>query len=101
MLKMSNIPKYEILKEANAHGFHIVEIQEGHFECVSYTYSGVKIEESENGDSAECRFDWTIVNGQVEEDEKKAFGQIAGGILMDIIDKQLANNEVVYAGGTD
>jgi len=84
----------ELLNDVN--GFRVIRIKQGPFKDVDYVYGGVAIEEGE--DIATIRFDYTIINGVIEDNS--AFKQLAGDILVAMIDKQLLDNNVIYSGGT-
>jgi tRNA A37 threonylcarbamoyltransferase TsaD len=97
----NNVPKFEILEVANSAGFQIIEIQEGEFEGIDFNFSQVRIEEE--NDVGRMRFDYTVVSGEVSEDETSRFVKVIGDILISILsdqmNKPLGAQTVVYAGG--
>jgi hypothetical protein len=96
---MINPPKFEVLKDTSLTGFHILEIQDGPFQGITFHYSEVTFEEKD--DDAILHFNYTVLVGEVTEDAKESFGKMIGDILLSILEEQLAKNEVVYANGSD
>jgi hypothetical protein len=90
---------YEIRAEAKASGFRIIDLIDGAFSGISYTYGEVKMG-VENGKGV-LHFDYDIIDGEVHESQKAVFKQTIGNILFELLDKQLNNSEVIYAGGVD
>lgn len=92
---------YTIREEANADGFQIIEIVDTEFAGIAYSYSSVSIEEDNEYGGAVLHFKYDIALGEVHENKRPAFEKVIGDILMDILEKQLQEREVVYAGGTN
>lgn len=74
-----------------------ITILEGEYEGLKFRYGDVKLEEV--GEGMKVSFHFDILEGKVEDEE--AFGQYIGSILFDIVNQQLQNQELVFAGGVD
>lgn len=72
-------------------------ITEGSYAGVSFIYEDIKIPEGENSDGTmTLTFGYKITNG-MKVDEN--FKTVLGDLIIQILDKQLDHNEVVYHGG--
>lgn len=89
---------YKVTNE-QSHGFYIIEIVQGPFKGVKYTYGKVEIHE-EHGEGI-LSFETSVIEGEIDSSLKEEFNKMAGDNLVDIIEEQLRNNEIVYAGGIE
>lgn len=93
--------KYNIV---DVDGGYWIELLEEPFEGIRYSYGKVEFVEpkTEDGD-ATLKFDYSVYDQrlvlQLENDIQ--FHKVIGDILVGLIEKQLATNEIVYTGGTD
>ena len=92
---------YNIRQESDSNGFLIIELTDGEFAGVSYTYSKVSISEGEDNGDGILHYDYNIVDGEVFEVDKKRFEKIIGDILMKELEKQISQSKVIYSGGTE
>ena len=81
-----------------------IELLEEPFEGVRYSYGKVEFIDPEvEGGDATLKFDYNVYDQrlviQLEHDNQ--FHKTIGDILVELIEKQLASNEIVYTGGTD
>ena len=93
------IPTFTVLEEVNPAGFHILQFTDGEFEGIKFHYSEVAVEEED--DSAKLHFEYTVTDGAISEAQKSDFEQTLGDILLHMLEEQIAEQKVVYAGGTD
>lgn len=91
-MTMQPIPKFKVTEDANKEGFFILEILDGEYEGVRWTYGEVTFEEDH------MTYDLNILDGDVENDT--AFKNLTGDILVSIIEEQLKTSDVQYHGGT-
>lgn len=99
MMKMKQHSLYTVLEEVTEDGFHLMEMNMGEFKGLQWTYGKISI--NENGEEATLQFEYNIKNRDLSEQEQKSFKQLAGDILVSIIEEQLDKNEVIYSGGTE
>lgn len=79
-----------------------IELLEEPFKGIRYNYGKVEfIEPEKEGEDAVCQFDFNVYDQRlvVQLSEDKLFHSVIGDILIGLIEKQLADNEVVYTGG--
>ena len=93
--------QYEVLEKANAAGFQIIRIIDGVYAGIEYAYNRVSFEEEAEGPMCSFDYDVYVDVEKLAENDKAAFGQFIANILFEIMQEQLARNEVVYAGGTN
>lgn len=92
-------PQYNIVTIDNEYW---IELLEDPFKGVRYKYGKVEfIEPETEGGDAICKFDFDIWDQRlvIQLSEDKLFQSMIGDILIGLIEKQLADNEVVYTGG--
>lgn len=81
-----------------------IELLEEPFEGIRYSYGKVEFIDPElEGDDATLKFDYNVYDQRLvlQLSEDTLFQQTIGDILVELIEKQLAANEIVYTGGTD
>lgn len=95
---MSNFNVLDKLTEA---GFHIIQITEGQFKDVEFSYGGIAIQEE--GDEAILKFDYDIIkdNLGLSTTHNESFTQVIGKFLLSLLEEQTEKGEVVYYGGTN
>ena len=81
-----------------------IELLEEPFEGIRYSYGKVEFIDPEvEGGDAILKFDYSMWNSvsfnQLNQNE--IFRKTIGDILLELIEKQLASNEIVYTGGID
>lgn len=91
---------YEITTDATRDGFYLIELTEGDFKGIIYSFGGVEF--IEEGDHARLKFDYDIENqDEFPNVDKVKFEEHIGGILVEMIEESLAKHEIVYKGGVD
>lgn len=92
------IRNYEILEE-DFYGGQLIELTSGEFSGIIYTYGKVRL--IEEGDTLRVQFEYDIRENPIGDIDRDKFKNHIGDILIDILDEQLAKNQVVYTGGVD
>lgn len=91
---------YEILSRTDKNGYYFIELTEGDFKGIIYSFGGVEL--VEEGDHARLKFDYEIEDKEDYPNiDAKQFEQQIGDILVDMIEEGLALNTIVYKGGVD
>ena len=99
--------KYTWVEKAEASGKHTVAIRitEGILDGMVFSYGAVKFVEHGDEDAVTLKFDYEIhryPKGHTEETlDKNTLVYILGGLLTELMKQQLANNELIFTGGTD
>ena len=99
--------KYTWVEKAEASGEHTIALKllEGIFEGMIFSYGEVKFVEHGDEDAITLKFDYEIhryPSGVTEETiDREELEYVLGGFLQELIQLQLANNELVFTGGTD
>lgn len=99
--------KYTWVEKAEASGTHTVALKflEGKYEGMIFSYGEVKFVEHGDEDAVTLKFDYDIHRcpvGKVLDDlDRNEVEYVLGGFLQELIQKQLANNELIFTGGTD
>lgn len=83
-------------------GLQEIELTEGKFSGIVYTYGKVEFVEDDVADQATISFEYNIVNlNNNEIEEPKEFETYIGKILEDLIRFGLEKNSITYTGGVD
>jgi len=88
-----------VSEEVDDHGFNVITVESGTFKGLKFTYGAVNFDESEDNTECYLKFDYTILEGEVGDLDE--FRQQSGDFLINILEKQLLNENVIYTGGTD
>jgi hypothetical protein len=98
MSKYSDLPI--LVKENN--GLQEVELTEGEFSGIIYTYGKVEFVEDNSNEHVKLSFEYDIVNlnNKVIKDTKQ-FETYIGKILENLIQIGIENNSITYTGGVD
>lgn len=93
-LKKSNIRDCYTFAENPAKDFAAIKIIQGPFEGVVYKYGRAQFgEELENGE-VRLQFEYTILYSPYREYDHEAFIQVAGDILVDILERKFVEGEL-------
>jgi len=76
-----------------------LKLIDGPFTGITYSYNKCGVSEEE--DHAVLTFEYDIMENREEEYDTKLFEKYIGNILLDLIEKQLATNSVIYSGGVE
>ena len=78
-------PKYEVVTLESVNDFACIRIMEdGPFFGVTYHYLYVTPHETDDGQFI-LRFEYDIDEGEVKEEQKEQFEEIAAGVLLDVV----------------
>lgn len=77
----------------------VIQLLEGPYTGITYQYGKVLLEPDEEKDELRLKFEYTIHDGQPSD--VNDFQQYIGAILHEILEEQLARNQIVYTGGVD
>jgi hypothetical protein len=78
-----------------------LELTAGPFKGTKFYYEGMKMADEENPDgSMNMSFDYVITGGDTPK-KLNEFEQVLGETILQILEEQIAKNEVVYTGGVD
>ena len=91
---------YEVLSRTDQNGYYFIELTEGDFKGIIYSFGGVEL--IEEGDHARLKYDYVIEDKEDYPNlDVKAFEHFIGDILVDMITEGLALKTLVYKGGVD
>lgn len=91
--------KFKVHDDVTSDGYHKIEIIEGRFEGITFSYG--RVEFLDNDDDPILSYKYNIHSGALPLDSQKEFEDTIGSILHGLIKEQLANNQIVYGGGTE
>ena len=88
--------------ESKKDGLQALQLTEGAFEGIIYTYGKVEFDEDEANDTVSLKFEYEILDyGDKGLTDKAPFEQYIGKILEELIHQGIANNDLTYTGGVD
>ena len=88
--------------ESKQDGLQALQLTEGAFEGIIYTYGKVEFEEDEANDTIHLKFDYDILDyADKGLTDKAPFEKYIGKILEELIHEGVANNDLTYTGGVD
>ena len=90
--------EYEIVGTTES-GEYKIKFTSGEFNDIIFNVYGLNFEERD--DDAVMHWQYDIHEGTVAEDRKKDFEQEVGDWIIQTIEKSLANNSLIFKGGTD
>jgi hypothetical protein len=97
---MSNLPVK--VMESKKDGLQALQLTEGAFEGIIYTYGKVEFDEDESNDTITLKFEYEILDyADKGLTDKAPFEQYIGKILEEMIHQGIANNDLTYTGGVD
>lgn len=89
-----------IAEEQTQNNNVILEITDERFSGIKFHYNAMKFADQENSDGTiSLNFEYNIVAGEVPEGKEEEFYTFLGDKLIEILEKQLEDNEVIYKGG--
>ena len=89
---------YELLDE-EWNGNQLIKLTEHPYSGIIYTYGAVQLLEED--DLLRIKFQFDIHQNPNIDFDKDVFRNYIGDILVDLIEKNLVNNSIVYTGGVD
>ena len=102
MSDMSELYTYVENKDKTWTGIGLTD-KAGKYQGVVYRYGEVKIIEDENKENATLQFEWDVLdsNGLPKEMMGEDFFQLIGDILVDIMEKQMNEDNLQYVNTDD
>jgi len=102
MSDMSEMYTYVENKDKTWTGIGLTE-KAGKYQGVVYRYGEVKIVEDEKRENATLQFEWDVLdsNGLPKENMGEDFFQLIGDILVDIMEKQMNEDNLQYVNTDD
>ena len=94
---------HKIQYETEPHGTdkYSIEYTDGKYAGIKIILGAVKLEESREQDNCTLKYDYDIIEGIVEDSDKKEFDNYIGDTLMQMLSDGVKNNDLVYSGGVD
>lgn len=99
MTKLLHKIKYET--EPYGTNQYSIEYTDGKFAGIKIVLGAVKLEENKEQDNCTLKYNYDIIEGIVEDSDKKEFDDYIGDTLMQMLDDGVKNNDLVYTGGVD
>ena len=82
-------------------GVVALQLTEGPYEGIIFSYGGVKFEENKEQDRLHVKFDYTIHDNEPDDLDKPAFEKELGDFLVELVVYQMAEKNLIYKGGID
>lgn len=97
---MNIVRPHKVLQNAKS-GVDALELTEGKFSGIIFSYGKVRFEENEAKDNLKIHFDYEIHDDRGKEYDKKEFEQELGDFIQELIAYGVQENNLVYTGGLD
>ena len=78
-----------------------IEYTEGKYAGIKIVLGAVKLEENQAQDNCTLKYNYDIIEGIVEDSDKKEFDNYIGDTLMQMLSDGVKNNDLIYSGGVD
>ena len=78
-----------------------IEYTNGKYAGIKIVLGSVKLEENQEQDNCTLKYNYDIIEGIVEDSDKKEFDNYIGDTLMQMLSDGVKNNDLVYSGGVD
>ncbi len=78
-----------------------IEYTNGKYTGIKIVLGAVKLEENQKQDNCTLKYNYDIIEGIVEDSDKKEFDNYIGDTLMQMLSDGVKNNDLVYSGGVD
>ena len=76
-----------------------IKYTDGKFVDVKILMGGIKFHEE--NDNCTLKYNYDIIEGKIEDSDKKEFDTLIGDTIMQMLDDGIKKNDLVYAGGVD
>ena len=80
---------------------YYITYTEGKYAGVKIVLGAVKFVENEEKDNCTLKYNYDIIEGNIEDSDKKEFDDYIGDTLMQMLSDGIKNNDLVYTGGVD
>jgi hypothetical protein len=98
---MNLLHKIQYISEPYGTNQYSIEYNEGKYAGVKIVLGRVKLEENPEQDNCTLKYHYDIIEGKIEESDKKDFDYYIGDTIMQMLDDGIKNNDLVYTGGVD
>jgi hypothetical protein len=78
-----------------------IEYTNGKYTGIKIVLGAVKLEENQKQDNCTLKYNYDIIEGIVEDSDKKEFDNYIGDTLMQMLSDGVKNNDLIYSGGVD
>lgn len=78
-----------------------IEYTNGKYAGIKIVLGAVKLEENQEQDNCTLKYNYDIIEGIVEDSDKKEFDNYIGDTLMQMLSDGVKNNDLIYSGGVD
>jgi hypothetical protein len=78
-----------------------IEYTNGKYTGIKIVLGAVKLEENQKQDNCTLKYNYDIIEGIVEDSDKKEFDNYIGDTLMQMLNDGVKNNDLIYSGGVD
>jgi hypothetical protein len=78
-----------------------IEYTNGKYAGIKIVLGAVKLEENQKQDNCTLKYNYDIIEGIVEDSDKKEFDNYIGDTLMQMLSDGVKNNDLIYSGGVD
>ncbi len=78
-----------------------IEYTNGKYTGIKIVLGAVKLEENQKQDNCTLKYTYDIIEGIVEDSDKKEFDNYIGDTLMQMLSDGVKNNDLIYSGGAD
>jgi hypothetical protein len=89
---------YQLLDE-DWNGMQLIKLTASPYEGIIYTYGRVRLVEED--ELLRVQFEYDIHKNPGNEIERESFRNYIGDILIELLEKDLLKNNIVYTGGVD
>ena len=80
---------------------YYITYTEGKYAGVKIVLGAVRFVENEEKDNCTLKYNYDIIEGNIEDSDKKEFDDYIGDTLMQMLSDGIKNNDLVYTGGVD
>ncbi len=99
MMKLLHKIQYET--EPYGTNQYSIEYTNGKYTGIKIVLGAVKLEENQKQDNCTLKYNYDIIEGIVEDSDKKEFDNYIGDTLMQMLSDGVKNNDLIYSGGVD
>jgi hypothetical protein len=78
-----------------------IEYTEGKYAGIKIVLGAVRLEENQAQDNCTLKYNYDIIEGKIDDSDKKEFDNHIGDTLMQMLSDGVKNNDLVYSGGVD
>ena len=98
---MKLLHKIQYEEETFGASQYAIKYTEGKYTGVKILLGGVKLEENTQQDNCTLKYVYDIIEGTVEDSDKKEFDTYIGDTILQMLDDGVKKNDLIYMGGVD